>query len=536
VSAGHGRRVRRLAAAPLFALLAACGGGGDGGGGGNTPLSITSTAVDDGMIGSDYGDSVVAAGGRGAKTFTITAGALPDGLAMSAGGAISGTPTGPAGESNFTVSVTDSAKAPATDTQAFSINIVEPLEITTATLPDTSVGDAYAASVLATGGAQPLTFIPANGSPPDAIVLNGDGTLSGTVLASATTETFDVQVVDSSSPPFTRTQTYTVRVAMAIATAALEDATGGVAYSDNPAVQGGLPPYDWSLTSGTLPPGLTGPNAVTGEISGTPEPACAASTATLGFSVTDSDSPAVTATRAGITLTVNPATLEVTSAALANGVIGNAYDQSVVASGGVPPYGFAITAGALPSGLAFNGSTGRITGTPDTAETQDFEVTVTDACPNTATRDLSLTVTDAVLGRNDSIDQATVLPGDGTYHASISPSGHPNTEFAPDEDFYRITTTAASDVTVDVNARSFGSPLDSVIEIVDANGVPLNSCVAPAFNSECQHDDDDTDAGELDSFLQVRVAGGTTFYIHVVDWGSNARPDKLYDLVISGVD
>ena len=40
---------------------------------------------------------------------------------------------------------------------------------------------------------------------------------------------------------------------------------------------------------------------------------------------------------------------------------------------------------------------------------------------------------------------------------------------------------------------------------------------------------------DLDSLLQVHV-GATTFYVHVVDWGSNARPDKLYDLVISGVN
>ena len=81
-----------------------------------------------------------------------------------------------------------------------------------------------------------------------------------------------------------------------------------------------------------------------------------------------------------------------------------------------------------------------------------------------------------------------------------------------------------------------GSPLDSVIEITGANGVPLNTCVAPTFVSLCQADDEDTDAGLLDSFLQVRVAAGASIYIHVVDWGSNARPDKLYDLVISGVN
>jgi hypothetical protein len=159
---------------------------------------------------------------------------------------------------------------------------------------------------------------------------------------------------------------------------------------------------------------------------------------------------------------------------------------------------------------------------------------VTDACPNTAVRALSITVS-ASLGRNDSIADATVLPGNGTYSASISPSGHPNTVFEPDEDYYAITTTAASTVTVDINADINGSPLDSVIEIVGANGAQLSSCVAPTFALVCEHDDE-TLAVDLDSILQIQVNGATTFYIHVVDFGSNARPDKLYDLVISGVN
>ncbi len=98
----------------------------------------------------------------------------------------------------------------------------------------------------------------------------------------------------------------------------------------------------------------------------------------------------------------------------------------MIATGGVPPYSFEITSGVLPSQLAI-APDGRITGTPDTEETQAFTVTVTDSCPDTtATQAFSITVS-VSLGRNDSIADATVLPGDGTYSASISPSGHPNT-------------------------------------------------------------------------------------------------------------
>jgi hypothetical protein len=139
-----------------------------------------------------------------------------------------------------------------------------------------------------------------------------------------------------------------------------------------------------------------------------------------------------------------------------------------------------------------------------------------------------------VSGRNDAIATATVLTN-GSFAASISPSGHPSTVFDPDEDYYRITTTATSTVTVDIDAQVNGSPMDSVIEIVGANGLPLNACTAPNFNSLCIHDDE-TQGVDLDSFLEVRVAGATTFFVHVVDWRGDARPDHLYKIVVSGIN
>jgi len=113
--------------------------------------------------------------------------------------------------------------------------------------------------------------------------------------------------------------------------------------------------------------------------------------------------------------------------------------------------------------------------------------------------------------------------------------GHPNTIIAPDEDYYRIATTAASTVTIDINARVNGSPVDSVIEILAANGARLNTCVAPAFFDACVHDDEDLGV-LLDSFLQVQVGGATTFFVHVVDFRGDARPDLQYDIVVSGVN
>ncbi len=75
-------------------------------------------------------------------------------------------------------------------------------------------------------------------------------------------------------------------------------------------------------------------------------------------------------------LTVSPATLP-------GGRAGSAYAQTVSASGlgSVAPYTFRVSAGALPNGLALDGNTGQISGTPDRAGTFVFTITATDASP-----------------------------------------------------------------------------------------------------------------------------------------------------------
>jgi len=533
VRIGKSLLARPIALTLLAAIVSACGGGG-GGGGGAGPLNITTTAANDAVIGIAYSQTVAATGGQGTRNFSVSAGALPAGLTLSAAGAITGTPAGPTGAFNFTVSVTDTAKQPATDTQALSIDIVDPLAITTATVADTSVGSAYAATINVTGGTEPYTFSIAPGNLPDGLSIGADGAIAGTVAATARSENFTVQVEDSSTPQLTATQDYTIGVALEVTTTALPDATGGEPYAASLEAQGGLLPLNWSITAGNLhsPLGLI---PATGEISGTPDPVCAAATTVLTVQVNDAVVPSQTDTQAGISFTLNPAALDITSATLPAGAVTAAYNATVQVSGGLPPNSFAITAGTLPSQLAINAATGQISGTPDTIETQAFDVTVTDSCPDSVTQALSITINDVPPGRNDAIADATVLPGNGTYSASISPSGHPNTVLEPDEDYYAITTNAASTVTVDINAQVNGSPLDSVIEIVNANGIVLNTCESPTFNSACVSDDE-VFAVDLDSLLEIQVGGATTFYIHVVDWGSNARPDKLYDLVITGVN
>jgi hypothetical protein len=87
---------------------------------------------------------------------------------------------------------------------------------------------------------------------------------------------------------------------LSITSSSLPNGQVNTAYSATLAATGGIPPYSWSLASGTLPPGLS-LNAATGAISGTPT--AAASATSLTFKVTDSEKTAKSQT-APLSLTI----------------------------------------------------------------------------------------------------------------------------------------------------------------------------------------------------------------------------------------
>jgi large repetitive protein len=85
-------------------------------------------------------------------------------------------------------------------------------------------------------------------------------------------------------------------------------------------------------------------------------------------------------------------TLQLSPGTLPNGSTYSAYNQTVVASGGAPPYTYAVTSGALPTGLSLNTSTGAITGTPTVTSTGNFTITATDAANNQGKQSYSVQV------------------------------------------------------------------------------------------------------------------------------------------------
>lgn len=87
-------------------------------------LAITTTSVPDGSTNTAYSAFLYAGGGKTPYTWSISGGALPAGLTLSAGGDITGVPTA-AGNSSFTAKVTDSSSPANTATATFSMTIAQ---------------------------------------------------------------------------------------------------------------------------------------------------------------------------------------------------------------------------------------------------------------------------------------------------------------------------------------------------------------------------------------------------------------------------
>ncbi|MGB6872797.1 MAG: putative Ig domain-containing protein [Dehalococcoidia bacterium] len=368
-------------------------------------LGITTTSLPEAKVGDVYSATLTATGGQPPYTWGATG--LPAGLTCSTAGVISGTPTA-SGDFTVTVTVTDSAGPPDTDSKGLALKVYPALEITTTALPSGTPGEPYSATLAATGGKPPLTWgatgLPAGLSCSTAGVISGTTTATGDFSVTVT-------VTDSFSTPNTDEEVLSLRISyFEISTTSLPEAKVGDSYTVTLEASGGTPPYTWGATG--LPAGLTCSTA--GVISGTPT---ASGDFTVAVTVTDSATPPDSESK-DLALKVYPA-LEIITTSLPEAKVGDVYSATLTATGGKPGYTWGAT--GLPAGLTCS-TAGVISGTPTASGDFSVTVTVTDSfsTPNTDSKILALKVYPPLEITTTSLPDAKV--GDA-YSATLTATG-----------------------------------------------------------------------------------------------------------------
>jgi hypothetical protein len=148
---------------------------------------------------------------------------------------------------------------------------------------------------------------------------------------------------------------------LVVTTSSLPEGFLSVAYNKPLTATGGVTPFTWIQTAGTLPTGLSFSSS--GVLSGTPGSTTLRSPQT--FQVTDSRS--TTASSSGLLLTIAAAQLAITTTTCPGGTQYQAYSGcTIAASGGTAPLALSTDTApysyaTLPEGMALNTSTGAIT-------------------------------------------------------------------------------------------------------------------------------------------------------------------------------
>jgi hypothetical protein len=320
--------------------------------------------------------------------------------------------------SSMTVSVVATSIGDTTKSASVSVTVMPLPSITTTSLPSGVQNSAYTSTTMAgSGGIAPLTWSVSVGSLPAGLTLNSTtGVISGTPTAAGTSN-FTIQVADASSPAFTATKALSIVIApppLTITTTSLPSGAINSSYSATLLSSGGTAPIAWSVTTGTLPTGLTLHS--TGLIDGTPTAA-----GTTNFTVTATDAGTQTKTQT-LAIVINPV-LSITTASLPDGAMNTAYSATLVSSGGTVPVTWAVTSGSLPAGLTLNAANGVISGTPTSIGTANFSVSASDSSNPQQTMGAALSIN--VAAAPLAITSTTLPSGTiGTaYNTSLRSSG-----------------------------------------------------------------------------------------------------------------
>lgn len=261
-----------------------------------------------------------------------------------------------------------------------------PLAVGTTTLPKAITGTPYTTTLQATGGSPPYTWslalFPGQTAAsvlPAGLALASNGTISGTAAPGCYSIWFPQFMVQDGAGRTAGVGLELDCVApLTFSSNLLPDGNIAIPYSALFNTQGGDPPIQFTLTSGSLPPGITLDK--TQALQGTPS---TPGKYTFTVQASDSKTPTLTATQM-FTLTIDN-NLVLPNTSLPGAVQNVVYLEQIQPAGGTPPYHFVLGQNSsLPPGLSLNTATGQVSGTPTTVTQNTMLITISDSAPQPA--------------------------------------------------------------------------------------------------------------------------------------------------------
>jgi hypothetical protein len=265
------------------------------------------------------------------------------------------------------------------------------VQIVPASLPNGVVNQPYMQQLSCVGALGACAWNPVGGTLPAGMTFDpATATISGTPSAVEsgviTVEAYDtLNTSNRTSAPLTLTIDAPPFVMTMPAAGA---AQVGVPYQLSPSLSGTLGTATWTVSSGTLPGGLS-LDALTGAIGGVPT-----TWGTTTAVVTAQDSWGANRTDSKpFMVTVAPTAIAVTTTSLDHGLYQSSYYAVLRTSGGSGAVSWSVNGGTLPAGVSVD-SNGTVSGTPSSTGTFTFGVTAQDANwpSNQATQTLALTI------------------------------------------------------------------------------------------------------------------------------------------------
>lgn len=235
-------------------------------------ISVTAPSVNTAAPGRPFSQTFSQTGGLGNTTWSISNGVLPNGLTLNPNsGVLSGT-TQQTGSFPLTVRATDANGC--AGSVNFTLTVTCPtININPPEMPTGTAGQAFTVLLSQAGGTEPIAWTVSAGALPTGLSLNqATGVLSGTPTAAGKFD-FSIRATDANGCAGTRDYSLTTNPptcqTITINPATLANGAVGTAYTAQFTQSGGTGALTWSISAGSLPPGLS-LNSSSGSLSGTP--------------------------------------------------------------------------------------------------------------------------------------------------------------------------------------------------------------------------------------------------------------------------